>query len=539
MVGMKDWFSKWTSFSTAAATGPETIMVGDMAPYALAGANHSVYDGDKFPGGFGATKLFDLDYWTLRERSAQLFTENLYARGIIRRLVTNEINTGLSPEAAPYEAVIGVPENSLADWTEVIENRFAIWGKSPRVCDWRQADTFGALQRAARMESLIEGDVLVVMRMSRRTKLPMVQLIGGSQVQTPLGGRVKLRAGHTIQHGVELDRAHRVMAHWVRQNDGGTERIPAFGERSGRRVSWLVYGTDKRYEHVRGQPMLSLILQSLKEIDRYRDSVQRKAVINSVLAMFIKKNSDKSATLPMSGGATKKGVATVTDSDGSTRNLAITKQIPGIVAEELQEGEEPVGFHSQGIDLAFGTFEASIIQAVAWANEIPPEILTLAFSNNYSASQAAINEFKIYINRVWSEWGERFCSPIYTEWLISEALLRNIDAVGFLEAWRDPTKYDVFGAWILADWYGSIKPSTDMLKQTKASAMLVRNGWSTNARESRVLTGTKFSGNVRRLKGENESLVDANASLLEAEAAETPAPAPGAKALSLVPTPGE
>ncbi len=75
----------------------------------------SNFDGDKFPGGFGPTQLFTADYWTLRERSSQLFTENLYARGLIRRLITNEINTGLTPEATPDEQIIGVAEDSLAD----------------------------------------------------------------------------------------------------------------------------------------------------------------------------------------------------------------------------------------------------------------------------------------------------------------------------------------------------------------------------------------------------------------------------------------
>ena len=91
----------------------------------------------------------------MRQRSAQLFTENLYARGLIRRLVTNEINTGLTPEALPDEKIIGVPEDSLGDWTEDVENRFHLWGRSPRQCDWKHASTFGELQRKARTEALV------------------------------------------------------------------------------------------------------------------------------------------------------------------------------------------------------------------------------------------------------------------------------------------------------------------------------------------------------------------------------------------------
>ena len=470
---------------------------------------NSIFDGGKFFGGFGATQVQDVDYWTLRARSTQLFNENLYARGIIRRLVTNEINTGLNPEACPDEAIIGVQEESLNEWTETVETRFGIWAKGPELCDWKKKSTFGAIQRAARMEALISGDVLVVVRQSQKTKLPMVQLISGGKVRTPLGEAGNLRKGHKIRHGVELDSVGRVVAHWIKQDDGSSKRIPAVGEKSGRKISWLVYGTDKRLDDLRGQPLLAIVMQSLKEIDRYRDSVQRKAVINSIMAMFIEKGEDKMGTLPVTGGAVRRDQAVTTDSDGGTRKFNMASQIPGLVMEELQTGEKPVLMGGQGTDVNFGTFEEAIIQAVAWTLEIPPEVLRLSFSNNYSASQAAINEFKIAINRTWGDFGETFCTPIYIEWLLSETLLQKITAPGLLQSWRNPNEYDVFGAWTSTDWYGSIKPSTDMLKQAKGSKILIEEGWSTNAREARITTGTKFTKNIKRLKRENELKVEA------------------------------
>lgn len=501
--------------------GTKTVAVDDLAPFAYAGnvspspVVNSWMDGEKFFGGFGPTEIQTVDYWTLRQRSAQLFNENLYARGLIRRLVTNEINTGLAPEAAPDEEIIGVAEDSLNDWSELTENRFNIWGKQPQVCDYQRRHTFGAIQRAARAEALIAGDVLVVLRVNPQTRVPTVQLIPGDKVRTPLGGNEGLRRGHTITWGVEQDPRGRIVAHWITQEDGSSKRLPAYGSRSGRRISWLVYGTDKRLDDVRGQPLLSLVLQSLKEIDRYRDSAQRKAVVNSILAMYIKKTEAKPGTLPVSNGAVRRDTANTTDGDGSPREFNLANQIPGVVMEELQHGEEPVGFHSQGTDVDFGRFEEAIVQAVAWANEVPPEILRLVFSNNYSASQAAINEFKIYLNKIWADFGETFCTPIYVEWLISETLQGKNRSPGLLDAWRDPQKFDVFGAWIGVDWYGSIKPSTDMLKQVKGSDLLVAGGYSTRAREARITTGTKFSKNVKRLKRENQMLAEAVRPTLE------------------------
>jgi len=183
--------------------------------------------------------------------------------------------------------------------------------------------------------------------------------------------------------------------------------------------------------------------------------------------------------------------------------------------EELQQGEEPVAFKSDGTQVDFGTFEEAVVAGMSWALEVPPEIMRLAFSNNYSASQAAINEFRIYLNMRWADFGANFCQWIYREWLVSEALRRKIDAAGMLEAWRNPSQADVFGAWVMAEWYGSIKPSTDMVKQTKASTNMIEQGFSTRARETRILTGMKFRNNARRLARENEQLAEAKRPALE------------------------
>lgn len=493
------------------ASAVQTIDATQLAPYAYAGQyspdpwESSVYDGGKFYGGFGATQLFDVDYWTLRERSGQLFTENLYARGVIRRLITNEINTGLTPEACPEEATLGLADDSLDAWTEQVETRFGLWSKSKKACDVKGLSTFAALQRTARLEALVGGDVLVVIVPDSRSGLPRVRLVGGGKVRTPTDYRISDK--RKIVHGVEQDAVGRHIAFHILQADGSYKRQPAFGA-SGRALAWLVYGTERRLDEVRGQPLLSVVLQSLKEVDRYRDSVQRKAVINSLVAMIVKKNADKMGSLPMTGGAVRRGQANVVDIDGTPRKFNLSRNMPGMVIEELQVGEEPQFIGGQGTDINLGPFEEVIMQAVAWANEIPPEILRLAFSNNYSASQAAINEFKIYLNKFWAEFGDGFCAPIYEDWLISEVLNSAIRAPGLLEAWRDPSEYAKFGAWVAADWLGSIKPSTDMVKQGKASAALIKEGLTTRAREARITTGTKYSKNVKRLKRENEQLVE-------------------------------
>lgn len=472
-------------------------------------------DGSKYVGGFGPTEILITDYWTLRQRSSELFEKNLYARGLIRRLVTNEINTGLMLEAQPEASILDLDDEALADWSDQVEKLFTVWGNQPSIVDWTRASTWGQLQTEVRTESLISGDVLCVLRRDRRTGLPRVQLISGNLVQTPFTGTPPK---NEIKHGVEVDKEGRHVAYWVVQADGKSKRLPAWGERSGRRLSWLVYGTDKRLDKVRGKPILSLVMQSLKEVDRYRDAALRKAVMNSMLAMFVTKSEDKPGTTPMGVGAVRRGADVATDLQGETTVIKAADFIPGLVVDELQQGEDIKSFGSDGTDEKFGDFEEAIIQAIAWANEIPPEILRLSFSNNYSASQAAINEFKIYLNRMRTDFGRDFCRPIYTEWLVSATLEGRIEAPGLVDAWRSRNQFEIFGAWVQADWSGQVKPSTDMLKMAKAYELLIQLGIYTRARAAREVGGGKYSQIVKQLERENEQLVKANESLQALEA---------------------
>jgi capsid protein len=501
----------------AAPVAPRAQHVDVRGMTAGGGFQFVSYDGESFPGGFGATQLYELDYWTLRARSVQLFTSSLYARGLVRRLITNEIAIGLFPDVTPLEDILGLQEDSLDDWSEMVEQRFQLWSDHPTTCDWSERRTFAMLQAEARQAALIEGDVLCVLRVDGASDAPKLQLVSGARVRTPLFTRVQLAEGHTVLHGVELDKRRRVVAHWVEQEDGRHERLPAFAPNTGRPMSWLVYGTDKRLDDVRGQPLLSLVLQSLRELDRYRDAVTRKAVINSTLAMFIKKEKDLPGTKPLTAGAVRKDQLTTTGGSDSPRTWEITEQVPGLVIEELQTGEEPKGFGSEGIDLDFGKFEDALVSTMAWAYQLPPEILKLAFTQNYSASQAAINELKLYLIVVWKTFGATFCAPIYRDWLYSQVLANRVAAPGLVESFGNLAQADVWAAWTAAEWYGSIKPATDMLKLVKASKVLVDQGWSTNAREARMLTGTKFRANLKKLRKENEAWVEARRPLAEFE----------------------
>ena len=468
----------------------------------------SGFNGSKYPGGFQDSpfKVEDLDYWALRSRSSALFNTNIYARGIVRCLTTNVINVGLHAECIPEEVIIGLPEDSLIDagWDEQVENRFSLWGDTPAVCDSKGQRSWGEIQQEIYREALIGGDCLVIQRQSPITSLPQLQVVRGDCIQTPPGMEMQ----ENLIDGVELGANGTHVAYHIRTESGAYERIEARGRLTGRLNAWMVYGADKRADEVRGQPLLAICLQALNEVDRYRDSTQRKAMINAMIVGFIEQTQDVPGSLPLQMGAVKKTVEQVEESSSGGKPVNVSEILPGFYMDKLQVGEKPSPYSTGGTDASFGEFEAAMITGCAWGMEIPPEILFKSFNKAFNASQAAINEFKITLNMKRKTFGSQTCDPVFSEWFLASVLLGDIPAQGYLEARNDPTQWQVARAWTKVDWTGAIKPSVDMGKITKAYMDMVDRGWLTNERAARELTGTKWSKNMRRIKKENAIKAD-------------------------------
>ncbi len=495
---------------------------------------NSLFDGEKFPGGFSSTygrsyQYYEfIDYWELRAKSVQLFTENLYAAGLINRLVTNIINTGLSLEATPVSSLLPINDDQANDWSENVESLYRIWGNQKDLVDWKRQNTEGELQAVAKRTAYISGDVLVVIRQSPVTGLPITELIDGRFIQDPAESKHKksaIKRGNKIIHGVEIDKNGRHVAFHIMYTANQkveSRRIPANGPKSGRKIAWLLYGSKRLLDDVRGLPLLGLVAQSLKEMDRNRDSEQRAAVVNSMLAMFVKKGSNKPGTRPLSGGAKRRDTVEVSDGDGTTREFAIDKWLPGMTIDELAQDEEPVSFDSKRPNVNFGVFEDAIVSAIAWANEIPPEVLKLAFTSNFSSSRQANSEFKMFLDKDRFGFSSSFNKPRWENWLVSMVLTDRIKAPGLLESWRDQRKFEIFGAWTDSDWSGAIKPHVDPLKETNAYKIKDEQGYSTKARSTRELTGMKYSRNIKQLKKENQQLADAHQPLIDAGLMKSP-----------------
>ena len=454
------------------------IATNDKYNYYIADIMQTIFTGDPYPGSFGLTKDYVfVDYYTLRIRSVQLFKENPYARGIFERLLENEINSGLSLEANPISLYTHLEEEETSEWIQKVETDFKIWAETPELCDYYKQKTFAQLQNALRFTSLVSGDCLVVLRINPQSKTPQIQLIDGSNIQTPLG--YECRKGNTIRNGIEYDSLGRQVAYYVRQvcfNESNFEnnilnykRVPAFGEKSGRRIAWLVYGNNTRLlNNDRGEPILSHVLYMLKDLDRYKDAEMRAAVINGMLPLFIKK-SEGLGSGGLEYGAIRKKTIEVGDADGEKRQLTITSNLPGTIFNELNAGEEPISFNTQRPNVNFASFQDAIIDTIASSIGLPPEILRLKFQNNFSASRQANNEFSVYLQKRNYLFAQEFLQKIYEEKIITAVLNGDLEAKELYQAIIN-NDIKTIKAWTKASWSGISRPSVDIQKDVNAMA---------------------------------------------------------------------
>jgi len=462
-----------------------------------------VFDGDKFPGSFGLTREYVLnnavDYFTLRRRCYQLFIDNTYFQGLIKRVLRNEIFTGMFPEPTPIGSILWPElkeedqETKAAEYAEIMDVNFALYANTYEIFDYKKQMTFGEFQEAVRQEAIICGDVIIVSRINHASQLPCWDIVSGNAIETPLEYHVK--NGNTITHGVERDSQGRHVAYHVKEykdNEFTFTRIPVYGEKSGRQISWMVYGGNKLLNEVRGVPVLANALYMLRDLDRYRDAELRAAVLGSIIPFFVEKMPTASPT-----GSGVISNAALTKAKGEQPQEKETppqvNMIPGMIVDNLKPGEKITSITPTHPNINLEKFEKTIIYAIAWGClEMPPEIAVMLYQNNYSASRQASTELDLYLKYRAFKNAKDFCQIIRDEFIIQSVLLGDILLPGFQEIVFNPKKWKLRAAWLKCEWSALSRPSVDMQREAGAYIDLLDNINMTNDITCRRFTGMSF-----------------------------------------------
>lgn len=445
---------------------------------------------------------------TLRIRSRDLYMGVPLATGALKTYRTNVVGGGLTPKPVIDGAALRLTDEQADALEKQISREFALWADSTN-CDAERLSSFYELQQLAFLNWLMSGDVFALLQVKERagsTYSTCIQLVEADRVCTP-GDLYDLAIDEKVLGGVEVDGTGEVVAYHICKhhplsykgvnNPTNWVRVEAYGKVTGRR-NVLHVMTRERIGARRGVPLLAPVIEALKQLGRYTDAELIAAVVSGYLAVFIETEEER----------TEKPTGEVEDAQDELVDKEDADSIewgPGSMID-LAPGEKANIVNPGWPNTNFDGFVSSIARQIGAALELPYEVLMKQFTDSYSASRAALLEAWKNFSQ-WREWMvEKFCQPIYEEWLTEAVARGRIHAPGYF---NDPL---VRKTYCSAQWYGPTQGQLDPVKEVQAAEYRVRFGFSTRAKESMELTGTDFWDNIRTAKRENELMKDAGLS---------------------------
>jgi capsid protein len=501
-------------------------------------ASHFVYTGEKFAGGWGLNRDYEIvDLPLVRRHSLELWRSNPIASAIFGRLETKVINDGLRVEALPEARFIGFTDDSpeLQEWTEAIEAYTHLYAMDAALVDERQRFNLYQLQRQAYSTAKLSGDCLVIRRIDGSNMLPRIQLVDGKHIETPFdfSAGINPRTGNAVISGVEIDAGGREVGYWVRTRalkpgtpvmfDITYEFVPAFGPNSGRRVANLVYGSRLRVDEYRGMPLLGATMQMLKQIDRLLDNSQLASVLDAslVLSVMTDKEAPQDPSSMLGGGVMRAGAAreqtvSVPQPDGGSKPLNFKQFSNGMIIDNLARGQKIESHNTRHPNPDVAKSALFGVNLCGAACEVPPEILILTFNSNFSASRQAVNEFDAIRRKEHSQFNPLFNEPIYKDIVIGLDITGKLSTPGLMEAIVNGDRI-TFNAWTQSSFASTAELSVDMLKHVNMFKEAHKEGYVTHEQVALKFFGTRHKKVVGKLKVENEALAEARRPIVELE----------------------
>lgn len=444
------------------------------------------------------------DLAILRERTRDLYKNNLVAGGAIETNLTNIIGPGLKLQSNIDNEYLGLTDEQAEEWESKTEREFRIWCES-KECDAARTLNFYEQQELAFLSELISGEVFCLLPIIKRPNVIYdlrVQLVEADRVCNPND----MFDSDRVAGGIEIGTYGEPIAYHIQVNPIGLynytkkwQRVTAYGSKSGRSNVIHLFRKQRPGQR-RGVSILAPVIEPLRQLGRYTDAELMAAVVSSMFTVFVKNDNGVVPETGLLGDLNTGGSAKQQIERAMDLNLA-----PGaIMALEPNESVEvanPGRPNSQ-----FDPFTIAILRQVGMRLELPYEILVKHFQSSYSAARGAILEaWKMFKTRR-QKFALRFCQPIYLEWLTEAVAKGIIIAPKFLEDER--ARF----AWAGAEWVGPAQGQIDPTKETTAAELRVSSGFSTRAQEAAAM-GNDFQRVIRKRKAEEILMRDAQIGL--------------------------
>lgn len=437
------------------------------------------FNGEKNLGEMGPIKNYYIEYEKLRARSWQLYLESDLAQTVLNKYNTWMIGKGLKLQAEPEVNILkqeGITLNR-EEFSKVAESRFGVYAGA-RMSDHSGMKSLNLLAKEAFKNAKVGGDLLVILRYVNNTVT--IQLVDGAHVVSPIYGSesypayVKSPNGNIIINGIELSDTGEHVAYWVRKpglNVYATERIAAKDE-NGIIRAYMVYGSYFRLDNHRGLPLLAVLFETAKKLERYKEATVGSAEERQKISLFFEHELNAIGENPMVNNLVKAWEVNRTvnneipyddygnelaDRVAVTTNKQVFNLPPGATMKALNSKNE----------LYFGEFYLMNIMLFSSAAQIPFEVAMSKYDSNFSASRAAIKDWEHVLNVGRDDFSFQFYQPIYHFFLAVNILQGKISAPGYLKAVMNNDQM-VIEAYRKSRFTGASVPHIDPLKEVRA-----------------------------------------------------------------------
>jgi len=435
----------------------------------------------------------------LRARSRDAFRNQPAAKGALKTMRTGVIGSGLQMQPSIDYEFLKIKREQAEAWQAKTKQEFRVWSES-RNCDFLRQQTFLGLQKLAFASQRTSGDCFILLPWKPYPNMPYdlrVQLIEADRICNPndlndtseiAGGIERNEDGTPIAIYIRTPHPHATLI-GINNIHPTWQRIPFYGRKTGtRNVLQLVQ--IERVGQTRGEPILTPVIETLKQISDYSAAELSAAVINALLTVFIERPQDDTLT----NSNLEKEKENPWDNP-SNYTLGTGTWVDGAPGEKMNI------INAARPSSQFDPFFLACMKQIGMALAIPYEILIKHFSSSYSASRAAMLAFYTDCFAEREEFAEAFCQPIYEAFLEEAVLKGRIIARGFLS---DPY---IRLAYSGAYWRGPAQGQIDEVKEVNAAILRVKAGFSTKQIEAQKLTGEDYK-DIMKAQSEEKKLAE-------------------------------
>lgn len=458
-----------------------------QAFYPASGTSRLLYsgsfNGEKNLGEMGPIKNLAMDYVGLSMRSWQAYIESPEAQTIINKFCTWTIGRGLKLQAEPNKRLI-TKNAALKEFTEDVEARWQVYANS-KTADHTRRNTLNQLESIAFKNSIIGGDVLVILRLTKEENIT-TQLVDGAHLESPRVGSEEFPAitgrGNRCLNGVEINSKGEHVAYYIRKPFDPknpvslieVERVPAKLRKNGLVVAFLVYGFKYRMDNERGIPLLTAVLEKLKKMERYEEATLGSAEEQNKINFQVVHQMGSTGEMPFAKmTARARDAAGMEDLPATDTGVELADKVYATTNKQtvnMPVNSEIKTLKSNDSTLYFADFLSKNIDIVCACVEIPPNVAMSKYDSNYSASRAAVKDWEHTLSVKRKDFATQFLQPIYDFWLEVEILKNSIQAPGYLLALAAGDQM-LLEAYRTTRWVGAPVANIDPMKEVQAERL--------------------------------------------------------------------